>query len=181
MKPLLITYLVLVSVTASSQQTDFFLLKHSGRTVRSFFAGSYIDFATIRGESHSGYIKKVANDSVWVENYQILKGYTMFGGAILDTMTFQAMKFAVKDITAIHKEKLRLEQTALPVLLKIGSAGYILLHIVNGIILKQNINFTRVGIAAAVYLVAVLIQKLRKEYYHIGKKYTLQYMSLSAK
>jgi hypothetical protein len=181
MKPLLILALLLTGLATSAQQSDFFLLKRSGKTVKSFFAGSYINFETKGGEIYSGYIKKVARDSVWVEYHEIIKGYAAFGGVMLDTIAYEARRFAISDISSIHKEEKRLEQTAPVVLLKIGSAGYILLHITNGIILHQSINLKKIGIAAGAYFAAVLIGKLHKEDYYIGKKYRLQYVSLSIK
>jgi hypothetical protein len=181
MKLLLILALLLTYLPSSAQQSDFFLLKRSGKTVKSFFTGGYINFATKKGETCSGYIKKVAHDSVWVEYQDIIKGYTAFGGVLLDTIAYEARRFAITDIASIHKEEKRLEQSAPAVLLRIGSTGYILLHIINSIILHQTISLKKLGIAAGVYIASVLIHKLHKEDYYIGGKYSLQYVSLSAK
>jgi hypothetical protein len=178
MKLLLILTILMISMAALSQQSDFFLLKRSGKTIRSFFQGSYIDLVTRDGENYSGYIKKIARDSVWVEYHEILKGYSAFGGVVLDTMTFEARRFAMNNILSIHKEEQRLEQAAPAVLLKIGSAGYLSLHIINGLIQHQSISLKKVGIAAGAYLAGVLISKLHKENYYIGKRYRLQYISL---
>lgn len=179
MKLLLIQAFLLLTIATSAQRDDFFLLKRSGKTVKSFFAGSYINFAAKDGETCSGYIKKVAHDSVWVEYHELVKGYTAFGGVLIDTIAYEARRFAVKDIVSIHKEEKRMEEAAPAVLLKIGSIGYILLHVINGIIQHQSINLKNIGIAAAAYAASVFISKLHKEEYYIGKKYQLQYLSLA--
>jgi hypothetical protein len=181
MKLLLLTSLLMMSVVASSQRNDFFLLKHSGRTIQSFFQGSFISLQARDGEYYSGFIKKIANDSVWIEQREVIKGYTAFAGAILDTMTFEARRISVSDIASIHKEKQRLEQTAPSILLKLGSAGYISLHVINALILHQSASFKKIGIAAAIYLAAVMVNAVHKENYYIGKKFSLQYVSLAAK
>jgi hypothetical protein len=181
MKLLLISCFSLISICASAQQNDFFLLKHSGRTVKSFFQGSFIHLTAKDGETYSGYIKKIAHDSLWIESREILKGYTAYGGVIRDTMTFEARRLAVQDIASIAKDSHRLEQAAPTILLKLGAMGYAGLHLINAWILHQNISARKLIIAAGVYISGVLINVLHRENYYIGKRFSVQYVSLSSK
>lgn len=181
MKLLLLVATICFFYTAGAQGHDFFLLKKpSGKTVKSFYAGTYISFITNKKENYSGYIKKVAKDSVWIEYQEIFRSMTGIGSIILDTMTFEARRFAVKDIAYIEKEAKGFQQAVPAALLKIGGAGYILLHTVNGLIQKDNISVRNISIAAAAYLAGVLLNKLRKDYYYIGKRYRLHYISLAS-
>lgn len=180
MKPLLLTALLLLSFFSEAQQSDFFLLKkRSGKTEQSYFRGSFISFITNDQLPYSGYIKKVAKDSVWVEYREVMRNMTVIGSVILDTVTYEAKRFAVKDIAAIAKDERGFGEVALSGLLKVGAAGYILLHTVNGVIQKEKISLRNIGIAAGVYLAGVVINKFRKDYYHVGRRFRLQYISLS--
>jgi hypothetical protein len=181
MKTLLLKAFVFVACSASAQDNDFFLLKkRSGETTKSFYKGTYISFITADKEQYSGYIKKVAKDSVWVEYLDVVHSMTNIGSFIKDTITYQARRFAVKDIAYIQKDKQGFEQVALGGLLKLGGAGYILLHTVNGLIQKDKISAKNIAVAAGLYLAGILLNKLRKEYYYIGKRFHLQYISLAA-
>lgn len=181
MKTLLLTSLIWASICTRAQKNDFFLLKkNSGKTIYSFYQGSYISFITAGKENYSGYIKKVAKDSVWVQYQEVLRNMTAIGSIILDTMTYEARRFAIKDIAGIHKEKQGFEQVALTGLMKVGSAGYILLHTINGLIQKDKISTKNISIAAGIYIAAVLLNKLKKDYYYIGRRFRLQYISLAA-
>ena len=180
MKPLLLIVACCLVCGSFAQSNDFFLLrKRNGKTVNSFYKGSFISLLTKEKESHSGYIKKIARDSVWVEYQQVLRGMTMIGSVISDTVTYEAKRYAVKDIAFIGKEKGGFQQAVPSALLKIGGAGYILLHVVNGLIQKEKINMQNVSIAAAAYLAGVLMNKLRKNYYSVGRRFRIQYISLS--
>jgi hypothetical protein len=180
MKCGLLIPLLLLSCFSFSQKSDFFLLKkQSGKTVKSFYSGSYISFITNNKDHYSGYIKKVSNDSVWVEYQEVVRGMTLIGSILLDTITYQAKRFAVKDIAFIKKDKQGFEEAPLSGLMKLVSGGYILLHTVNGLIQKDKISLSNIGIAAGFYLAGVLLNKLKKDYYYIGNRYRLQYISLS--
>lgn len=181
MKLLLICFLWLAAVTAHAQPGDFFILKTKpGKTIQRFYTGVYIDFITTQGESYSGFIKKVAADSVWVEYQREFRGFTAIGSVITDTIFYQARKFAVHDIAKIHKGDRGFSSVAAGKLLQILSGGYATLHLVNGLIQKQTINWKNIGIAAGVYLLGTLFNQLQRDYYYIGKKYRLQYIALSA-
>jgi hypothetical protein len=181
MKPLLLILFLSIFFTAHAQGNDFFLLKKQSRkTLKHYYRGSYISFITKDKESYAGYIKKIAKDSVWIEYKQVLTNMTAIGSVITDTITYEARRFAVKDLSYIEKDKKGFEEAGLSVLLKLGGAGYILLHTINGLIRKDKISARNVGIAAGAYLAGVLLNKLRKDYYYIGKRFRIHYISLSA-
>jgi hypothetical protein len=182
MKALLLTTFVFISCYCFAQDNDFFLLKkRSGATEKSFYRGTYISFITAGNESYSGFIKKVAKDSVWVEYREVVNAMTSIGGFISDTITYEARRFAVKDIRYIQKDEKGFEQVAPGGLLKLGGAGYILLHTINGLIQNDKVSVKNISIAAGFYLVGVLLNKIRKDYYYVGKRFQLQYISLAAK
>ena len=65
----------LVGATACAQPSDFLVIKKNQRIVKSFFAGSNIIFATGTG-SYSGQITAVNKDSLYINQYDILKRLT---------------------------------------------------------------------------------------------------------
>lgn len=181
MKLLLLTAFMFSALLSSAQQNDFFLVKkRSGKTEQSFFAGQYISLITKDKDGYSGYIKKIARDSLWVEYRDVFRNMTHIGSIILDTVTYEARRFAINDIAAIEKEHNGFAQVTLSALMKVGGAGYILLHTVTSLYQKEKISIRNLGIAAGVYLAGVVLNKLKKDHYHIGKRYRIQYVSLSS-
>jgi len=178
MKLLLLFFLITPSCL-QAQKNDFFLLKKKNDlTIKSFYEGSYISLVMSDNEHYSGIIRKVMKDSVWIEYQQVVTGMTAIGSIITDTIAYEAKRFAVKDIRYIKKEKRGFNEAVPSAILKIGGAGYIFLHTFNGIIQKDKISIKNISIAAGAFVAGVLMNKLKKEYYYIGKRYSVQYVSL---
>lgn len=81
----------------SSQPSDFIVLKKYHKTVKSFFAGSNISFATADGY-YDGRITSIRKDSLFINQYDIRRRQTNLGVYVLDTIATYRFVFNYKDI-----------------------------------------------------------------------------------
>ena len=83
-----------------SQPSDFIVLKKHHRTVKSFFAGSNISFATADGY-YSGQVMSIHKDSLFINQYDIRQRQTLLGVYVLDTIATYRLVFNYKDILKV--------------------------------------------------------------------------------
>lgn len=57
-----------------------------------------------------------------------------------------------------------------------GGTGYLLLHVINAAYLKQPVVGSTVAIAGGIAVTGLVMNKLRKRKYVIGKGYELKYI-----
>lgn len=87
-----------------SQPSDFIVLKKHHQTVKSFFAGSNISFATTDGY-YLGQITSIKKDSLFINQYDVRQRQTNLGVYVLDTVATYRLVFNYKDILKIGREK----------------------------------------------------------------------------
>lgn len=165
---------------AQSAPSDFFQLKKRNRTVKNYFKGSYIRFWFDNGQWVEGSIVKIARDSLWI-NEQRIQLVAQGFGSVIDTVTYGAYKLHYKDIYAMPREKEGFSYIKDGTLVQIGSAGYILLNIINGLgkdspPLFGSQNGPKLAIATGIFLLGTLWHKLHRSELRIGKKYRIQYI-----
>lgn len=172
---------LLVLFTASQvqgQPSDFFSLKKGSRTIRHYFAGSFIEFIHRNGNSIYGNITQVRNDSFYITQYDVRMLPNPWGTRTADTVASYMLRFHYEEIAAIPKPEKSLEFIRNGSLLMIGGTAYAFLHTTNGLIFKKKIYPTTILISGGVAAVGYGMRKLRKYYYSIGKKYQLTYIRL---
>lgn len=176
--------LLVVPAPADAQSapppSDFFQLKKRNRTVKNYFKGSYIRFWFDNGQWVEGTIVKIARDSLWL-NEQRIQLVPQGFGTVIDTVTYGAYKLHYKDIYAIPREKEGFSYIKDGTLVQIGSAGYILLNIINGLgkdspPLFGSENGPKLAIATGVFLLGTLWHHLHRSELRIGKKYRIEYI-----
>jgi hypothetical protein len=159
MKKLLFIFFGMMSLHLSAQ-TNVVILEKNGENVKTYAAGVEITFETIYHQWFQGVITAVRHDSVFINDYP----------------------FHYKEIATIKAERKGLNYTADGVILMAAGGGVILLNAVNGAYRgdKAKSWYTSGSIitAAALLVVGFLLTKSQFKTYHLGKKYTLEYLAL---
>jgi len=178
----IITLLILFLFQAGvSAQNDLLMLRKHNRTIRQFYPGISIQFFIENKQLITGYITQIKNDSIFLNQYDVRTMYTGWGSAIFDTISTYHLSFSYKDIIGFPATQ-KFASVSIPSLLMIGSAGYAGLNIINAGTQNQNLtgsrNLTRLGIAAIVFATGYLLKKAKKDYWPVGKKYSLVYLGV---
>jgi len=162
-----------------SQQSDFLSLRKNGRTMKNYFTGSEFNFIHESGSAISGIIEKIYKDTIYMYQYDIRMSPTPWGTQFADTIGKYHLKYSLKEIAAIPKPHKGFEFIRNGTIFMIGGVGYAALHTINGLIQKDKIDPKTLIISGGVALAGYAMHKLRKYYYTIGKKYTIEYIQLT--
>lgn len=179
-KTLLLLTSIFISYCCNAQQSDFISFKKKGRTIKSYFKGMPIAFVHRNGSMVSGNIERVHNDTLFMALYDVRMTPTMWGTRAPDTIGRYDLRFHYKEIAAIPKPEKGFEFIRNGTLFMIGGGGYAFLHTFNGLIQKREIKPATIAISGGVALLGFTMRKLRKYYYPIGKKYTIEYVKLTS-
>jgi hypothetical protein len=166
----------------NAQQADFLVLKKNEHTIKSFFAGSQVNFLTAYA-SYSGQVNGIRNDSVFLTEFDIRQVPTNLGVYVLDTVARYHVAFPYKDITLIRNDQKGFNWAASGASLLGG--GILLTAIGAGtwIFTKPGTRYhagTPLVIGSAILGgVGYFLLKSHGNSYPIGKKYSLQYIGVS--
>ena len=159
MKRLLLILLILPFIGMS--QTDVLELKKNGKNIRTYSPGMYFVMETVYDQWLEGYITAIRNDSVFVNNFP----------------------FHYKEIRTIRWERNKLNYKPDGIILMAAGAGVLVIGTVNGLYRGDPASqwFTAAGyITAGVLLLGGwLLIKAQYKKYHLGKKYTLEYLNVN--
>jgi hypothetical protein len=155
-----ILFFCLISVLYSSAQTNLLLLEKDGVKVKTFATGMSINFETVYHQWLQGSITAIRHDSIFVDGYP----------------------FHYTEIATIKTERAGLNYEADGYILMIAGGGVLLLNAVNGAYRGDNAKtwYTHGSFitAGALLVGGFLLSRLHYKKFHIGKKYTLEYLAL---
>ena len=166
----------------SFAQQDFIILQKNGKTIERYFPGNSISFYTDEGFLISGILKKVRNDSLYLDIPVTIDIQTMFG-VVQDTTGYNYFKTNVKNIALIPAKRLtaaKVGNIAVKAAVLVGS-----IFLVNKIHIANNPNATyavQFFSAAGINVGMAFINPFhahRPTGYKIGRKYKLFYMHVS--
>lgn len=180
MKQLLVCVAVIFSLAGFSQPSDFIILKKKGKTVQNIYAGSNFEFTTKNGAYRNGLLKRIYNDTIQVQEFQVRHIPTTVGGVIYDTVGSFSFNYHYLDIHILGKERKGFNVSGS------GNAlvgGAILLTLASGVsYLVDKDKFSPELLLAAIGLggVGYFMSKVGSKGIVIGKKgYYLQYMDVT--
>lgn len=185
-KPLLLITVLCSSLLAFSQPSDFIVLKKwNNRTIKTFYAGSFISAQTHRGFTINGFITTIRNDSIYIRQEERQLMSTDFG-AILDTVRY-TIGIDYREISLFNYGKnykwggkRGFVQVALPKIMMIGGMGFIVLETVNTLYRKESFNddgkLISLGVAASVAVAGYLWQHWQDKSNQAGGKYKVVYV-----
>lgn len=155
------------------------LRNNQNRTLRSYFPGKPIDFGSNTGREITGIVRKIANDTLYIQQYDIRQAYTIWGTQVQDTISIYFLKYHYNEIAWIRKNKAGFELLRNGTLFMVGGSAYTLLHLINAAYKKEPIIWSTVAISAGIAATGFVMHKLRKMRYTIGRKYHLKYINTS--
>lgn len=171
--------LLFVSTGICAQGTDLLLLRNAkDRTIKTFLAGSFIQFTDISGHPVSGVLRRLEKDTLFITYYDVKQRYNMWGTTMADTLSAYMLRYHYNEIYSVVKDPQSFEFVRDGTLFIIGGVAYAALHSINGLIKKEPLDGTTLAISGGVAATGFLMKKLRKRNYVIGRKYSLHYVGL---
>jgi hypothetical protein len=86
----------------SAQASDMVVLKKGPeKTIKTFTAGSQIQFITRYGSVVEGTIKVIEKDSIYIHTYDARSGYTVWGTSFWDTLSVTLSRYHISDIAEL--------------------------------------------------------------------------------
>jgi hypothetical protein len=176
-----LTAFILLSMTASAQPSDFITLKKKGRTVRSYYAGTQIEFISSNGAYRNGLINSIYNDTVHMQEFLVQRLPTTYGGYILDTAGSFRYKYHYSQIYSFGPKpqkgfNVRGSGSSL-------MGGGILLILGSGVVYladKDSFSPALMGSAAGLAGLGFLMNKSGSSGIVIGKKgFSIEYMDMT--
>ena len=177
---LFLPFLLLTCFATQAQNADFITVKKKGKTIQTIFAGRNIEFSSTSGAYLNALINGIKNDTLYLQEFLIQKLPTTLGTYILDTLGSYHYKFHYNQIAMLGKKPKRGFNTT-------GSGaslfgGGVVLTLASGVVyLADRKSFSPALLMASAGLGAFgyLLMKATGKPMIIGKKYTLQYMSMN--
>ncbi len=179
---IILPLLLLFSVSCYSQSADFILLKKKNKTIKTFYAGTNINFTTTSGAYIAAHINGLKNDSLFLQEFIIQYLPTTIGTYILDTVGSYHYQFHYNQIKAIGQSVKRGFNTK-------GSGaslfgGGVLLTLGSGVVFLADREKFSPGLLIASATLATagyFMAKGGSSGILIGKKYKLLYLDMSNK
>lgn len=176
-------FLFLISFKAFAQNADFIILKKSDRKIKTFFAGSQIQFLTAAG-FYAGQINYIKKDTIYLLQFDIRPIPTNMGVFMWDTLATYRLQFNYKDILAIGNQKKKGFNSSGSGASLFGG-GLLLTTVGLGtwLFTKRGTQYYAspylVGGAAILAGAGYLLLKGNSGNYKIGKKYSIEYISVA--
>lgn len=162
-----------------AQSSDFLLLKKKNKTVRTFYAGSNIQFLTTGGAYRDALINKIQHDTLYLQEFLVRRLPTTFGTYILDTAGSFRYTYHYNQIHSFGQEGKGFNVAGSGAALL---GGGILLTLANAVMLVADKDKFSPGLMIASASLGVLgyfMSKSGSKGIVIGKKnYHLQYISV---
>lgn len=181
MKVVILFFLLpFIVLQSAAQSSDMISLKKGNKVLQTFFKGQNIIFTTREGASRDALITNIKNDSIFLQEFLIIRRTTTYGGYILDTAGSFRYAYDYKAMYMFPKKEKRgfsLGNSGASLL-----GGGVLLSLASGVVYladKDTFSPTLLIASASAALVGFLLTKKTSQPILIGKKkYNLQYINL---
>lgn len=180
MRHLFILILFSLPCCVYAQPSDFIALKKKGKTIRSYYAGTHIEFITHTGAYRNALINRIHNDTLYLQEFEVRLLPTTFGTYIRDTAGSYRFKYHYNQVFSLGPKKQKFNWSGS------GSSlmgGGVLLMLGSGVVyLADRNNFSPglLGAAAALTGIGYLLNKSGSKGIVPGKRnYTLDYIDIT--
>ncbi|MFT3978973.1 MAG: hypothetical protein QM687_00795 [Ferruginibacter sp.] len=176
----LLFILFLFPFACTAQSSDFLILKKKGKTIQYYYAGSQIEFVAANGAYRNALINQIRDDSIFLQEFYVVKRPTTLGTYILDTAGSFRYVYHYKDIYSFGPKKQKgFNVNGSGAALMGGGA---LLTVASGVsYLADKDKFSPGLLGAALGLggVGYLMTKAGGKPMTVGKKYSVLYMKMN--
>lgn len=167
-------------------QDDFLILKKkNGKVLERYFPGKTIRFSASDYTRQEGYITRIKHDTLFLNYYVIQLMPTKTGGMWPDTAQTYHLAYDYHDIVSIDDSRNSLRSSSMGTFLQTGGIAFAAIGMINGLSRQEKgkkfFSGSYVIAAPVLYLSGWLIKHSSSKKKIIGKKYSLQYVKLSAK
>jgi hypothetical protein len=173
--------LLFTALSSFSQTADFITVKKKGKTIQTIFAGRNLEFVTSSGAYINAFINGISNDTLFMQEFVVQRLPTTFGTYILDTLGSYRYKFHYNQVAALGKKQKRgfnIQGSGSSLF-----SGGIVLTVASGVVFlvdRDNFSAPLLIAAAGLGTFGYFLMKATGKPITIGKKYTLQYMNMTA-
>jgi len=179
---IILTFLLFPVYVSNAQSSDFILLRKKDKTIRSYYAGTQIEFVTTDGVYKNALITRIANDSIYLQEFLVRRAYTSLGFYVTDTAGSFRYAYHYKQVGRIGKKQKGFDVSGSGavlfgggILLTLGSA---VVYLADREKFSPALMITSAGLAAIGYF----LMKAGNKGMVMGKKnYRLEYISVSGK
>jgi hypothetical protein len=162
MNRFIILLICLIPFVASAQ-TDLLVLKKKGALIHTYTVGDALNMETVYGQWFNGIITAMKHDTVFVNG----------------------LGFDYKEIKTIRRTHYNFGNTILPAGMFVAAGGILILNAVNGAYRHDEAStwYTHSAIVTSIALVVggFILTRTRRSTYHLGHKFTLDYLELTFK
>lgn len=180
MRRLPVFILLLFSTTAFSQTSDFIILKKKDKTIRSYYAGTQIEFVSTGGAYRNALITGIRNDSIFLQEFLVRQVQTALGFYVTDTAGSFHYAYNYREIASIGKKQKGFNVNASGASL---FGGGVVLTLASGVVYLVDRKKFSPGLliaSAALGTAGYFLMKSGSKGIVIGKKnYRLEYMQMS--
>ena len=177
MRYLLILLLFIIPCCVYAQPSDFIALKKKGKTVRSYFSGTHIEFITSTGAYRNALINRIYNDTLYLQEFEVRILPTTFGTYIRDTVGSYRFRYHYNQVASLGPKKQKFNWSGSGASLM---GGGMLLILGSGVVYladKNNFSPNLLGAAAALTFVGYLMNKSGSKGIVPGKRnYSFEYI-----
>lgn len=161
-------------------QSNYVILKKRNIPIKRYYAGSFIQFYAAENYLIEGFIRYCKNDSIFIRLGSVQLVGSGFGTTV-DTVYYGFFQTHIHDIQLIPNNNISAASVG-NFVFKLGIlAGAIVA--VNNLDIQPNIRnavqYLSVGLINIIVAKATLFKKKRPSGYLLGKKYRLNYVSIS--
>lgn len=169
-----------------SQQSDYIIIKKkNNRTLRTYYPGAFISAVTVSDFPINGYITAIRNDSLIIrqeERRLMQRDFGMELDTFVYTISVDYRQIKQWNYTRAYTWGGRrgFIQVALPKIMLLGGAGFVVLESVNTIYRGESFNddkkLVALGVAAGIAATGWLIERTKARNKKVGKKYKAVYV-----
>lgn len=176
----LLPLLLLLPFFGFTQSSDFIILKKGNHALKYFYAGTHIEFVATNDAYRDALITAIKNDSIYLQEFYVLRMPTTYGGFILDTAGSFRYTYHYNQVKSFGKKQKKGFNVSGSGAALLG--GGVLLTLASGVSYladKEKFSPQLLGAAVALATAGYFMSRSGSKGIVIGRKYTLQYMNMN--
>jgi len=180
MRYFILPLLIFSVVNTHAQSSDFIILKKKNKTIHSYYAGTQIEFVATNGAYRDALITKIANDTIFLQEFMVRQVQTNLGFYITDTAGSFRYAYDYRQIASFGKKQKGFNVRGSGAAL---FGGGTILTLGSGIVYladRKKFSPALMITSAALAAVGYLMMRSGNKGIVIGKKnYRLEYINMS--